>query len=247
MLRESTAVIADVHGNSWALDAVLADIARQGIQRIADLGDSVYGPLDPAGTARRLMAAGIPSILGNEDRILLVPPSELEASTLQYTRDSLPAEALGWLRSLPRIREVDAEMLACHGTPDSDQTYLLEDVSSSGVSLRTGASILRLLGTDARPVILCGHSHVARTVWLPEGILIVNPGSVGLQAYTDETPLPHRIEAGSPHARYAVLRRRAERWQVEHHTVPYAWDLAAACARKHGRPDWAQWLATGRA
>ncbi len=40
MPDESIAVMADIHGNTWALDAVLADIERQGIERIVDLGDS---------------------------------------------------------------------------------------------------------------------------------------------------------------------------------------------------------------
>jgi predicted phosphodiesterase len=42
------AVIADVHGNRWALEAVLDDIARRGIRDIVNAGDHLSGPLDPA-------------------------------------------------------------------------------------------------------------------------------------------------------------------------------------------------------
>ena len=238
------AVIADVHGNAWALDAVLADIARQGIERIVDLGDSVYGPLDPATAARRLMAAGIPSVQGNEDRILFSPPVPAPP-TLRYTLSSLPVEARDWLQGLPRSRVVLEGILACHGTPDSDETYLLEEVTPHGVIPRSAESILAMVRPATQSVILCGHSHVARAVTLPGGQLAVNPGSVGLQAYTDELPYPHRTESGSPHARYAVLWHASTGWQAEQHAVAYAWDAAAACAREHGRPDWAQWLATG--
>ncbi|MEL6296837.1 MAG: metallophosphoesterase family protein, partial [Pseudomonadota bacterium] len=59
------AVISDVHGNSAALDAVLADIARRGITDVVNLGDTVAGPLDPAGTADRLMAVNMPTVAGN--------------------------------------------------------------------------------------------------------------------------------------------------------------------------------------
>ena len=45
------AVISDIHGNLAALDATLAAIDRAGITQIANLGDSLSGPLDPAGTA----------------------------------------------------------------------------------------------------------------------------------------------------------------------------------------------------
>src|SRR5262245_58881775 len=76
----SIAVIADVHGNTWALDAVLADIARRGVAGIINLGDSVYGCLDPTGAAERLMQAQIISIAGNQDRIVFDPPASVRDS-----------------------------------------------------------------------------------------------------------------------------------------------------------------------
>ncbi len=45
MGTDSIAVISDIHGNRWALEAVLEDINRRGIKRIANLGDCLYGPL----------------------------------------------------------------------------------------------------------------------------------------------------------------------------------------------------------
>ena len=54
----SLVVIADIHGNRWALEAVLQDIDRRGIQQIVNLGDHLTGPLDPAGTADLLIARG---------------------------------------------------------------------------------------------------------------------------------------------------------------------------------------------
>ncbi len=73
---------------------------------------------------------------------------------------------------------------------------------------RTLASISAIV----QPVILCGHSHVPRTVALPHGKLIVNPGSVGLPAYTMETPAHYMMESGSPHARYALLHQTQQGW-----------------------------------
>src|SRR5262245_21474129 len=67
-IDEASAVIADVHANTWALEAALEDIRRRGIARIVNLGDCVYGSLDPAGTAERLMDTRIISIAGNQDR-----------------------------------------------------------------------------------------------------------------------------------------------------------------------------------
>ena len=50
------AVIADIHGNDLALEAVLADIAAQGIDDVVNLGDHFSGPLNAARTADILIA-----------------------------------------------------------------------------------------------------------------------------------------------------------------------------------------------
>jgi hypothetical protein len=78
------------------------------------------------------------------------------------------------------------------------------------------------------------------------GPLVVNPGSVGLQAYDDDHPLPHVVEAGSPHARWALVERTgAGPWHVQLRATPYDWLAAAARAESRGRGDWADALATG--
>ena len=65
------AIISDIHGNLLALQAVLADITRQGVDQTVNLGDSLSGPLQPAETADLLMAQGFPTIKGNHERQLL--------------------------------------------------------------------------------------------------------------------------------------------------------------------------------
>ena len=50
------AAVSDIHGNLFALDAVLADIERRGVDLIVNLGDIVSGPLLPRETAERLMS-----------------------------------------------------------------------------------------------------------------------------------------------------------------------------------------------
>ncbi|MDA8015810.1 MAG: metallophosphatase family protein [Thermoanaerobaculia bacterium] len=89
-------------------------------------------------------------------------------------------------------------------------------------------------------------THVARQVRQPDGTLVVNPGSVGLPAYTDDEPFPHAMEAGSPHARYAVLEQQPAGWTVEQYSVAYDWEAAALQAERTGRHDWAGWIRTGR-
>jgi predicted phosphodiesterase len=65
------AAISDIHGNLPALEAVLADIAAEGVDLTVDLGDILSGPWWGAATADRLMPLGLPTIAGNHERQLL--------------------------------------------------------------------------------------------------------------------------------------------------------------------------------
>lgn len=237
------AAISDIHGNLWALEAVLADIHSRSVGLIVNLGDHLYGPLDPVGIADRLIALNLPSISGNQDRELIA--SSPAQGTLLENRQVLREAHRAWLRQLPSTLLWQQEVLLCHGTPFADNIYLLEQVHGTGVSLATPEKILSLLGGVSHSLILCGHTHQQRTVVLSQGPTIVNPGSVGLQAYTDDLPIPHAMQTGSPHARYAIITRHERSWQVEHILVTYDWDHAAEVAARNGRLDWAQWLKNG--
>lgn len=241
------AVLSDIHGNLLALDAVLADAAAAGIAQFLNLGDHLQGPLDPLGTAERLLPLDIPSIRGNCDRLLFEEDVIASpGSTLAANRAALSPRHKAWLAAMPQTLTL-GDVLLCHGTPWADDIYLLEEVTPEGARLKQPEAIAPILhGIDAR-LILCGHSHRSRTLQMPDGRLVVNPGSVGLPAYADELPYPHVMESGSPHARYAILARSGAGWQVEHRTVVYDWNRAAEHAARNGRPDWAQWLRTGLA
>jgi putative phosphoesterase len=246
-MSEQIAVIADIHGNTWALDVVLQDIRRRDIDMIVNLGDCAYGSLDPPGTLERLMSGNIITIAGNQDREVFDESEQVRSSRdHHFVTSQLNAAQLDWLEHLPATQIV-GDLFLCHGTPASDLLYLLEHVSERGVALRDSAAIMADLRDIRQPVVVCGHSHVPRTVWLPDGRLVVNPGSVGVPAYEDDLPYPHAMEAGSPHTRYAVLTRHSGGWAIEQVALPYAWDAAADVARKNGREDRARWIATGRA
>jgi hypothetical protein len=96
-------------------------------------------------------------------------------------------------------------------------------------------------------LILCGHTHVPRLVAAGSCSVVVNPGSVGLQAYDDVHPHPHLIEVGSPHARWALASdERGQGWDVQLRAVAYDHEASAKRAERNGRADWAHWLRTGR-
>jgi len=244
-VRSAFAVISDVHGNRWALEAVLRDLDRRGVQQHINLGDHLTGPLDPTGTAELLRQREMLCICGNDDRDLFAPAETLSPAQ-RFTREQLDPETLAWLRALPDTAVAAGEILVCHGDL-FDAPYLLEQIEPGGVWLRSTPQIEASVAAIPQQLILSGHSHVPRTVTLPDGRLLVNPGSVGLPAYTMQTPFPYAMEAGSPHARYALLHKRERSWQVELVQVPYDWAQAARVASEHGRADWAAWLNMGRA
>jgi putative phosphoesterase len=241
------AVVADIHGNVRALRAVMDDIKQLAPDTVVNLGDCVSGPLEAAETADVLMSLAWTTIRGNHDRWLLEKTPETMGRSDAAAFAELKNHHHAWLSTLDDTATVE-DIFLCHGTPGSDTTYLLETVQEDGnVRLATQAEIGRRLGSEHAPVILCGHTHVPRFARLTDGRTVINPGSVGLQAFSDLEPFSHATETGAPQARYAMLERAkaADPWRVTFRLVAYDWDAAAARAAEKGREDWAQWLRTG--
>lgn len=241
------AILSDIHGNIAALDAVLADIAARGVTRIVNLGDILSGPLFPSETADRLMAMNLPTIAGNHERQLLTLAPDRMGPSDRYAASRLTARHRDWIAALPAQHWLAPDVLMVHGAPGSDLVYFLETIEGEGLRAATDAEVEARAGGVAAPLILCGHTHVPRVHRRPCGGLVVNPGSVGLPAYADDQPMPHRVETGSPQARYAIVREQAEGWAAEMIAIDYDWESAARAAQARGRPDWAIALRTGRA
>lgn len=241
------AALADIHGNLRALEAVQADLRKQSPDLVVNLGDHLSGPLQAAATADALMSESHINIRGNHDRQLLDrSPEEMGASD-RAAYSQLNDTHRAWLSSLPATVELDPGILLCHGTPDDDLEYLLEDVREDGVHLASAVTIRHRLGSVGATLVLCGHSHIPRVISSTDGVQVVNPGSVGLPAYDDVRPLPHYMETGSPHARYALLDRERSKWRITLVVIEYDWQAASDDARRANRPDWAHALATGYA
>jgi putative phosphoesterase len=241
------AVLADIHGNVWALDAVLERLEALQLDQVVNLGDCFWGPLAPGATFERLREReGWLTVRGNQDRVLLEGG---DAATDRFTLDELEDAGIAWVeRRTSRTLHLGT-IFACHGTPDGDDDTLIERVESTHVRWASPEELTRAIGgVGTEPeVVLCGHSHRPAAVRAGDGRLIVNPGSVGLPAYDHDRPHPHKMEAGSSHARWAVLEVAETGWSVDQMATPYDVVAAAAAARRRGREDWALWIETGRA
>jgi predicted phosphodiesterase len=240
------AVIADIHSNADALTAVLEDIASQGIESIVNLGDHLSGPMAARETAELLLENEMFSIRGNHDRWLVENTRQSMSSIDRAAHDQIEERHVSWLRSLPPTLWLSDEVFACHGTPNSDTTYWMEKVSPEGeVVLRPrDEASEEALGLKAS-LFLCGHTHIPRRMDLPDGSVVLNPGSVGCPGYIDDTPVQHVVQTGTNAACYAVVEKRKSGWVTAFRHVPYDPTRMIALAKSANHPNWAARLATG--
>jgi putative phosphoesterase len=240
------AVISDIHGNLRALETVLLDIKNRGADFTVNLGDCVTSPLWPKETFEALQALALPTVRGNHDRwIVELPEADLTPAGL-FARRELQMEQRQALHSLPSQIELAEGILAVHGIPGDDSTYLLEETLEDGRFVPARRSVLeeRLRNTATASVVLCGHSHRQSITLGPNGRLILNPGSVGCPVFAD-IPVAANLEYSSPHARYAILTKKSKLWEAELLALEYDWSSASARASENGRPDWAKALSLG--
>ena len=244
------AVLADIHGNVAALEAVIADMAGRGVDGVVDLGDCVSGPLWPTETLALLRTKDWPTVRGNHDRWVGEGTAEPAYHADAFARAALDAAGRRWLAALPTRLTIRPQITAFHGRPDDDDAYLLEDVVGGRLMPARASDVAaRLGGVEAR-IVLCAHSHLAAVLRLPDGRWIVNPGSVGCPAYADPTPPAHVSESGTPAARYAILdigEVRPDAPALALIVIPYDHAAAARRALACDRPDWAAALSSGYA
>ncbi len=235
------AVLADVHGNRFALEAVLADISSFKPELILSLGDTVLGGADPVGALKLQLECGAVMVRGNADEEVANHELNLEPDRLEvvnWLQDLLVESDLKTLMNLPTMLEVaNGEILACHGSLETPWDFLmLRDDPQSFTDYASPDELLsRIQNYPNAKVVLCGHSHRARNV-IARGVLFVNVGSISRQP------------DGDPRARWALLTRDENGWQVEHNFTEYDVEAAAKWALENA-PDGileAQKLRTGR-
>lgn len=234
-------VIADIHGNLPALEAVLAELGRRGVTRIVNLGDCVSGPLWPRETCELLMARDFPTVRGNHDRLVGTGDLSEVSGIDAFAHARLTDAQRAWLGALPVTRMVGDAFLF-HARPDDDLRYLLEEIIGERLLPAPAALVERRLAGVSHKLMCCGHSHLPNIQRLASGAIVLNPGSVGFPAYVDVNP-PHVSETGTPHARFAIVTGDA----IELVALDYDHASAARRASQNDRADWAHFLTTGRA
>ncbi len=232
-------VLADIHANLAALDAVLA-AADGAWDRALVLGDLVGYAAEPNEVIARVRALDpVAVIRGNHDKVAsgLEPPQGFNTAArlaVRWTLGQLTAENRAYLRALrPGPLTVDEEIEICHGTPFDEDTYVV-DASTAAEALTTTHGRLCLFGHTHVPAhyrlvgrrldaMGLGPDGVTVIAWEPDGLALVNCGSVG------------QPRDGDPRAAYGIVHTTTR--QVRCFRVPYPFGLTQEKIRAAGLPD----------
>jgi len=216
------ALISDIHGNAVALQAVLEEIRKEGVDQIVCLGDVAAMGAQPRECVRLLQELGCPVVQGNTDAALLdrqpLPEDASEHEKVFWEIDGWAAEQLtredrAFVATFQPTVEVplgDGEaLLAFHGSPRSHSEIILPTTPDEALAeILAGATHVLLAG---------GHTHRAMVRRFGRSWLI-NPGSVGLPF--DRVP-PATAVRHPGWAEYAIVTWSPDRKGVDLRRVHY--------------------------
>jgi len=226
-----TLILADIHANIDALEAVLSAASALHIDRAIVLGDLVGYNAAPVEVLRRLdELAPVLTIRGNHDKVCAglepaVSFHPIARAAVDWTREQLPDDLLETLAALPRgPKPLDDLVEACHGAPFDEDYYVMDAFDAWRALTAVSASVclnahthvpavFRADGWAVRDEVPVGDPGVVS--WAAGGKVLVNVGSVG------------QPRDGDPRAAYGILDEGAG--TIELRRVEY--DVTAAQQR----------------
>lgn len=234
------ALISDIHGNNVALEAVLADISKQEVDSVICLGDvATLGP-QPVETFKGLKELDCACIRGNHDSSLLQPEKALDYKisepllpSLEWCLSKLDTSDFEFVRTFQPTLRISLggsdDMLCFHGSPKSNIDNIFSETPFDEVS---GF----LSGSDAK-VMAGGHTHI-QMLRQHNGIMIVNPGSVGNAFLAPHSP--KKQPTLMPWAEYAIVNRLDGQITVEFKRIYYDIEFLFQAIQKSDIPlkDW---------
>lgn len=237
------AIISDIHGNKVALETVLKAISSQNIDQILCLGDVAATGPQPREVIKRLREIGCPVVMGNMDAWLLqTEPKEQPDLRRQRWQEidlwcaaQLSTADRAYLQSFqPGIEYPlpgEKKLVCYHGSPRSYTERIFHVTPDEALE--------EALAGVQGDLMVGGHTHVQMFRRF-KGILVFNPGSVGLAM--DRTSPMNEIRQAA-FAEYAIVACDPTAFHVELHRV--AFDLQRFIQAMHdsGMP-YAEWWAS---
>jgi putative phosphoesterase len=231
--------ISDIHGNLLALDAVLADLERQEVDRIVCLGDICFGP-QAHECLDRVRALDCPVILGNWDAWSIdgFPPADDPVGMMLYEigrwwANLLSKEDEAYVRTFVPTLELPLDngsrMLCFHGSPHSFSDWIFATTPDEEVE--------KMFAGFEAAVLVGGHTHLQMFRRFGKS-MIVNPGSVG-QPFSQWWPREIRV---AHWAEYGVIDSAGGGLKVDLRRVPYDVEGLLALLRESDMPHGSWWV-----
>ena len=222
--RFKVAILADIHGNLHALEAVLLDIEAQSPNVVVFGGDYASKGPNPAECVEIARRSGHSAIVGNTDLDVLNKNGAEE----RWMREQLGKENLAYLQSLPPLKRITPpdgtghldDLLIVHSTPRSCYDLLILEpspISQTPIFLdpTPAEDAIKMLADAKANLIVYGHIHFISQGDI-DGQRVESIGAVGFPFDSD-----HR-------AAYAIATWNSGKrmWHVEHHRVSYDYERA---------------------
>jgi predicted phosphodiesterase len=189
-------LIADIHGNLFALETVLTALEKESLDELICLGDvAALGP-QPGVVLARLRDLACPVVMGNMDAWLLSPRAEaatdaVDQALIHWHAAQLTDAERAFVRAFPPTIErplgSERTLLCFHGSPRSYDDVIVPTTPDDSVD--------GMLGDVRATLLVGGHTHL-QMVRRHGDAHLINPGSVGLPGVGPA----------------AILRNRAVRW-----------------------------------
>ncbi len=230
------AILSDIHGNTTALEAVIADAKNQGVSEYWLLGD-IFLP-GPGASDLVALLKDLPitaSVRGNWDDCVLEAldgeygledPQEIQSMRMtQFLMERMDPATIVWLRSLPLLEKKEVEGLRfsiSHNLPDKNY----------GGDLLVGNDTEKFdqLLDEETDVAVYGHVHKQLLRYGSQGQQIINPGSIGMPYFNWEALKNHR-------AQYAVIEvEDGELVNILFRKVAYDYEAELELAKFKGLP-----------
>ena len=235
-MNHKIAILSDIHGNTTALEAVIADAKTQGASEYWLLGDIFLpgpGAKDLVALLQELpITAGV---RGNWDDCVLESLDEeysLEnlqkvqlMRMIQFLMEPVDSETIAWLRSLPMLAKKEIEGLRfslSHNLPDKNY--------GGDLLVENDTDKFDQLLDEETDVAVYGHVHKQLLRYGSQGQQIINPGTIGMPYFDWEALKNHR-------AQYAVIEvEDGELVNIQFRKVAYDYEAELDLAKSKRLP-----------
>lgn len=211
MIIIKIAILSDIHGNIVALNAVLADAKKQGVQTYIIAGDLItdFPASNEVIDAIKELTPYV--VKGNRENYILEYEktkedkkrwSTLQNRSISYFYRTLRKDNLEYIRSLPEninltIGELTIKVV--HASPTSD---------TQSIQIQNETQIEEITKELKEDILVCGHSHLEAGYVRKNNKIVITDGTVGM-------------DCESEFSQYVILKQEKGKIEIETRNVRY--------------------------